>query len=170
MSSGARSIAAVRSIGGYGAQCHKTRIAGTEIENGFFGSRTQVQPRGVAHAVARFEVDIHDSGAKLNIHALRHKPSLHGHGYRVILVVNGATPAREGVHAREFLDESQEVSLEFDSAVPDLEGKSSAPHLPEVGLEKMIGEHLVDAARAKKVLRQRQKTCKFDPVSGVEAV
>ena len=39
----------------------------------------------------------------------------------MVLVVDGPAYSRERMHAREFLDEAQEVALELDGAVPGLD-------------------------------------------------
>nr|WP_239451788.1 hypothetical protein [Frondihabitans sp. PAMC 28766] len=43
------------------------------------------------------------------------------------------------------LDESEEIPSQFDGGVPILEGEGRGPHLPEVGREEVLAEHLVDA-------------------------
>jgi len=74
------------------------------------------------------------------------------------------------VQAAELLHEAQEVAAQLGRAVPLLEGEGGAPHAPEVGVEEVLTQQLVDAARAQVLVIERQQAQQLDAVGRVEAV
>ena len=100
-----------------------------------------MQHRGTASAhISLIEIDVGHPRGEAHIHPSLQQPALQRPDQGVILVVLGAHHARQRMNARKLLNEAQEIALQFDRAVPILEGKGGAPHLPEIGLEEMLGE------------------------------
>lgn len=65
------------------------------------------------------------------------EPRLQGQNQGVVLVVDGSLDAPKRVNAGKLEHESMQVTLEFNGAVPRLEGKCSDPHVPEFRLEEL---------------------------------
>ena len=63
---------------------------------------------------------------------------------RLVLVVPRELEGREVGHAADVMDEAMEVELHLERAVPLLEGEHRPPVQPEVALQEVLAEDLVD--------------------------
>ncbi len=82
------------------------------------------------------EAEIADPSIELKFHATFHQPFLKWPHHGVILVVDGSHDPAQRIETRNHMGEAQQITLEFDRAVPGLKGKSSAPHKPEISLKE----------------------------------
>ena len=115
------------------------------------------------------EVDVDDLRRVLEDDAALLGPSHDRADDGVVLVVLRAPHARQRVDARQLLHEAQDVALELDRAVPVLEGEGGPPHGPEVRLEEVLGEEVVDPACADQALRERDQPRHLGAIARVEA-
>src|SRR5512142_2412062 len=70
---------------------------------------------------------------------------------------------------RKQLHESQEIAAQLGRGMPLLERVHGPPHAPEVGLEEMRREELVDALGTERPLAEREEPRKLESIALLEA-
>jgi hypothetical protein len=120
-------------------------VVGPEVVGAGLTVPLEGNPPGAAAVGVLGEVNTCHPGSVLGADSAVGQPLVDRADDGVVLVQPGATHAGQGVNAREFLGEAQQITLEFDGAVPILEGEGGAPHRPEVRDEEVFGEQVLDA-------------------------
>ncbi len=91
------------------------------------------------------ECDIHHLRVELNLDALLTKPCDQRQHERLVLVVLSELQCAEVRQAVDVVNETLNVELHLQGAVPLLEGKHRSPVEPEVGVEEILAEDFVDS-------------------------
>lgn len=104
------------------------------------------------------KINVGDDGAVLELDAVVHQPLLKRQDERFVLVVFGEFQGRQVRHAVDVVDEAVQVQLHLQHRVPLLEGKHGPPVEPEVAVEEIPAEVLVDALAFELLARAQEQT------------
>src|SRR5580698_6830219 len=101
----------------------------------------------------RVEAKIHYGDVEHELHTSLLQPFSKRPNERVVLVVDRTHDSCERAEPRNHVGKAHEITLELECAMPRLEGKCSAPHEPEIGLEEGGLELVRDAASSQQIFR-----------------
>ena len=146
---GWRVVVAVVRVLGQRADGHEDQVVGAKVDAALTAAFTPVLAPMDACGLLAFrcdvEVDIGDLAAVLEHHTLVQQPLHQRLHQRFVLVVLGELQRREIRHAGDLVDEAVQVELHLERRVPFLEGEHRAPVEPEVAVQELQPEDLVDA-------------------------
>ena len=127
-----------------GAVGHKDQVVFGEQDALFGAVDLALDGRGHLFALPDVKEDIGNFSAELEIHPRLFQVFLHGQNQRFVLVVAGELEGTEIRQPGDVVDETLEIQLHFQGAVPVFEGKHGAPVQPEGGIKHLVVKDIFD--------------------------
>ena len=162
-------VIACARIGSHGSEGQKRYVVRPQVDPELRRTLAAMQGDQAPLSALQDEIRVFYCNTALKTHARTAQPLHHGCDDHVVLVPDRAPDPCQVVNARQFLQETQQVALEFDRTVPVLEGERGLPECPEVGREEMRGEAGLDPFAVKVTFGSDQKAREFQPVAHLQA-